>query len=481
VTPYHESPKFIIARVIFDAISVPFILVFGYSLKFKVGWVFNQLFDLQIGAIYNHAQIEPYFQSIIVLVLIWTLSFYFSGVYKHYVGIMPMVDESVAVFRGVGLASLLIMAVTFFYPVIPGSRFVVLYSAIVALFWLVFGRHLLNLYEERQLKKGVGARNTLIIGADAIGQDVVEKLFLHPFYRLFYVGHIDDTYPEKVHFHLKNKLSLLGEAKDIERVCEQQNIDVIFMTKKLPKKRIEEILFYCERHNIECRQLVEDSAFMTGSIEVESFDGLPFFTHNSQSKYQYGLGIKRGFDFLVSVFSILCLSPVFICVGLLIKITSRSGPIFYFQERVGRGGRLFNMIKFRTMIPNAETSGPRMVDEKGDDRYIPCGQFLRKFSIDELPQLFNCILGDMSLVGPRPERPFFVDQFIKDIPHYALRHKLPVGLTGWAQINGRSVLTRRPEHKLKYDLYYIRNWSLLFDIKIILQTVMVVLKGEEAY
>lgn len=478
---HHESPTFVFFRVFFDAISVPLILVFGYSLKFKVGWVLNQFFDLKIVSIYHHAQIEPYFQSIIVLVLIWTLSFYFSGVYKHYVGIMPTVDEAVSVCKGIGLSSLLTMAVTFFYPVIPGSKFVVLYSAIFALFWLMLGRYLLNLYEERQLKRGVGTRSVLIIGAEAIGQDVVEKIILHPFYRLHYIGHLDVKYPDNIHFHLKNRLSILGDEKDLEKVCDTHKVDVIFITKKLTKKRVEDILFFCEKENIECRQLVEDSAFMTGSIEVNNFDGLPFITHNSLPEYQYGLVLKRILDMCSALILIIALSPLLICVGILIKSVSPLGSVFYFQERVGQNGRLFNMIKFRTMVPDAEKSGPKMVDEGGDNRYIPCGHFLRKFSIDELPQLFNCLVGTMSLVGPRPERPFFVDKFVKDIPHYALRHKLPVGLTGWAQINGRSVLTRRPEHKLKYDLYYVRNWSVLFDIKIIIQTVSVVLKGEEAY
>jgi lipopolysaccharide/colanic/teichoic acid biosynthesis glycosyltransferase len=149
---------------------------------------------------------------------------------------------------------------------------------------------------------------------------------------------------------------------------------------------------------------------------------------------------------------------------------------------VGKDGKPFHMIKFRTMIPNAEkATGPVLVNEKGEDRYIKIGEFLRKSSLDELPQLYNVLIGDMSLVGPRPERQHFVDIYTKELPLYSLRHHVKGGITGLAQVNGRSVLTRRTDHKLKYDLYYIRNWSIMLDIKILFQTISVVLRAEEAY
>lgn len=472
---------FIALRVFLDAVSVPLIITFGYSLKFKVGWIFQKIFSLQVGEIYDHAQIEPYFQSMIVLIIIWTVSFYFSGVYKSYSGIMPEVDEAIKVAKGILFASLIIMAMTFFYPVIPGSRFVVIYSAIFSFFWLMWGRTILNRIEIKLLRKGKGSRPTLVIGAGAVGQDVVEKMFLHPFMRLFYIGHLDSEYPEKVHFHLKDKLSLLGDIGDAESVIEKQGIKAVFLTKQLKKKELEKLIFFCESHNVELYHLVESSDFMTGTIKVRDFDGLPFITHRSLPEYHYGLKGKRIFDIVVSLITLILLIPVLFIISLLIKIVSPRGPVLYHQERVGQFGKPFNMLKFRTMIPDAEKSGPVMVNESGDDRYIPFGGFLRKTSLDELPQLINILKGEMSLVGPRPERPYFVGLFKESIPHYELRHRLPVGLTGWAQVNGRSVLTRRPEHKVKYDLYYTKNWSFIFDIKIIIKTLFVVLKSEEAY
>jgi exopolysaccharide biosynthesis polyprenyl glycosylphosphotransferase len=215
---------------------------------------------------------------------------------------------------------------------------------------------------------------------------------------------------------------------------------------------------------------------------IEDFDGLPFEVHQPLSVNIYYKTIKLAFDFCFALTLLIFLSPLFLIIALLIKIASPNGPIFYVQERVGLNGKPFGMIKFRTMIPNAESkTGPVMVSTQTETRYIPCGNLLRKTSIDELPQLINILKGEMSLVGPRPERAFFVEKFKQNIPYFDLRHKVKGGITGWAQINGRSVLTNRPEHKIKYDLYYIKNWSFILDIKIIIKTIFIVLKREEAY
>lgn len=468
-------------RIIFDVLSVPFIIVMGYSLKFKIGWTLRNIFSLQYGKIYANAQVEPYLQNIVILVIVWTITFYFSRVYRTFSGVMPEVDEAVAVGKGILFSSVLVMALTFVFPFIPGSRFVLLYSAAFAFLWLVLGRLLFTRLEEKQLKKGIGTKNALVIGAGPLGQDVVERMVLFPFLRLNYVGHIDDAEPSQTHYHLTGRLKILGAIRDFKDVCQQRDIKVLFLTKELPHQFLEEIIVFCGKHNIEFNQIIDHSDSLSGTVHVRDFDGLPFLTHKSLKTYHLELKMKRLFDIVAALFGLIILSPLFAIVAILIKVSSPAGSVFYYQERVGYQGKVFKMIKFRTMIPDAEKSGPVFVSETGDDRYIPCGQALRKYSIDELPQLLNILKGDMSVVGPRPERPFFVEQFEKAMPHFALRHRFPVGLTGWAQINGRSVLTRRPEHKIKYDLYYIKNWTFVFDLKIIAKTLSGVIRGEEAY
>ena len=222
-------------------------------------------------------------------------------------------------------------------------------------------------------------------------------------------------------------------------------------------------------------------SFLTPLTVSYELDGIPFLTTEGGIGFFSGV-LKRVFDVVVSGLGLILLLPLFILIGIATKISSPDGPILYIQERIGKNGVPFKMVKFRSMVVNAEEkTGPAVVDEKNETRYTSIGRWMRKWSLDELPQLWNVLIGEMSIVGPRPEREFFVKQFEEYIPYYTYRHKVRGGITGWAQVNGRSVLTRRPEQKIKYDLYYIKAGSLLLDFKILLKTIFVVLKREEAY
>jgi exopolysaccharide biosynthesis polyprenyl glycosylphosphotransferase len=187
---------------------------------------------------------------------------------------------------------------------------------------------------------------------------------------------------------------------------------------------------------------------------------------------------KRAFDILFSLLAILLTSPLMLATALAVRLTSR-GPVLYRQERMGMDGRTFPILKFRTMRVDAEHSGAMMACP-GDTRRTPIGTFLRKYSLDELPQFFNVLLGDMSLVGPRPERPVFIEEFKRQIPRYHLRHKVKAGITGWAQINGLRGQTSI-QKRIEYDLYYIENWSLLMDLKILVRTALGGFLSKNAY
>ena len=192
----------------------------------------------------------------------------------------------------------------------------------------------------------------------------------------------------------------------------------------------------------------------------------------------WNLVFKRVFDVLFALLALAVASPVMLLTAVLVKLTSR-GPVFYAQERMGMDGRTFRILKFRTMRTDAEQAGAQMAS-KHDDRRTPIGTFLRKSSIDELPQIFNVLTGDMSLVGPRPERPVFIEEFKKQIPRYHLRHKVKAGITGWAQINGLRGQTSI-EKRIEYDLYYIENWSLSLDLKILVKTALGGFLSKNAY
>ncbi|HEX4922512.1 MAG TPA: exopolysaccharide biosynthesis polyprenyl glycosylphosphotransferase, partial [Bdellovibrionales bacterium] len=204
-------------------------------------------------------------------------------------------------------------------------------------------------------------------------------------------------------------------------------------------------------------------------FEVEEFDGLPILTLNQSPIVGWNAVTKRISDIVYSLVALILFSPLMLLIALLVKLTSR-GPVLYKQERMGMDGRTFYMYKFRSMRPDAEAQTGAVWAKKGDDRTTWIGAILRKSSLDELPQFINVLKGEMSCVGPRPERPVFVEKFRKEIPGYMLRHKVKAGITGWAQVNGLRGNTSL-EDRIEYDLFYITHWSLAFDLRIMLMTV----------
>jgi Undecaprenyl-phosphate glucose phosphotransferase len=211
---------------------------------------------------------------------------------------------------------------------------------------------------------------------------------------------------------------------------------------------------------------------------IDEFEGLPVISVQGSPLEGIGRIVKRCFDLAVGVTLAIAFFPLVVVVGILVKATSR-GPVFYRQERVSVDGTRFWIYKFRTMRVDAEETGPGWT-RPHDDRVTPIGRFLRSTSLDELPQIFNVIRGDMSIVGPRPERPIYIDEFRHRIPRYMLRHKVPAGITGWAQVcgwRGDTSIDKRIEH----DLYYIEHWSLLFDFKILLLTLVRGFYNKNAY
>jgi Undecaprenyl-phosphate glucose phosphotransferase len=218
--------------------------------------------------------------------------------------------------------------------------------------------------------------------------------------------------------------------------------------------------------------------FISLAGAIEEFEGIPVLNVQTTPLDGKGRVIKRIFDITLALIVGLVSIPICSFIALLIKLTSK-GPIFYAQERVSLDGTPFSILKFRTMALDAEINGPGWTKE-GDNRIMPLGRFLRRYSLDEIPQIINVLQGDMSFVGPRPERPVFIREFRKRIPKYMLRHKVPAGITGWAQVNGWRGDTSI-DQRIECDLFYIQNWSLLLDIKILFLTLFQGLKGKNAY
>ena len=246
-------------------------------------------------------------------------------------------------------------------------------------------------------------------------------------------------------------------------------VDQIFIALPLQANdRLEQILENLGEETVDIKVVPDLLHYMNIQSGVEELDGLPIVNLAESPLYGWNVVVKRTSDIILSIFALLITAPFMLLVALLIKAESR-GAVFYRQERVGLDRRVFSMLKFRSMKEEAESSTGPVWAKENDERRTRIGEILRKTSLDELPQLFNVLKGEMSLVGPRPERSVFIEDFKHSIPNYMLRLKMKAGLTGWAQVNGWRGNTSL-EKRIECDLFYIKNWSLLFDLKIILMT-----------
>jgi len=410
--------------------------------------------------------LDPYLLLVLTLVPLHALSMRVVGLYE-YRHERTKVDEAFLVAQGASLATVLLVASTFFIRTYSYSRVTIL------LFWVadivaVFGARLGIRDIVRGMRRhGRFVRRALVVGAGPLGQEVVRRLRAHPEFGVRVVGYLDDQYP--VGERIEGR-EVLGGCEAVTRILADYRVDQLFLA--LPMEAHAEMLKTLnaiEGELLDVKMVPDVLQFVTLRAAVEELEGLPVISLHQSPITGWNRLLKRGTDVILGGLGFLLLSPLLGLIALFVRLTS-GGPVFYHQERMGLDGRSFRMHKFRSMQADAEAeSGPVWAPD-GDKRRTPFGRALRRFSLDELPQLWNVLKGDMSLVGPRPERPFFVHQFKTMIPQYMLRHKVKSGLTGWAQVNGLRGNTSL-EKRIEYDLYYIQNWSVALDVKILLLTL----------
>ena len=274
-------------------------------------------------------------------------------------------------------------------------------------------------------------------------------------------------------------MPVLGKIADLPALIEKFHInEVIICLPEAPRRDLVHIVSLCERERVSIRIYPDVFQIMASEVSISDLAGLPLLTMRDVALRGWHLAVKRTVDVLGSMAALVILSPLMMLTAVLIKLES-PGPVFYVQERMGLDAKPFLMLKFRSMRTDAEQAGPGWTTPN-DPRRTRMGALLRKLSIDELPQFINVLLGDMSLVGPRPERPVYVEQFRQSIPRYMDRHREKAGLTGWAQVNGLRGDTSITE-RTKYDLWYIENWSLALDLRIIARTALRMFSDRQAY
>lgn len=458
-----------------DAVSI--LISFFYSYLFR--------FYAYIIPIDPAKGIPPFRQYVVVFPLFLAthlLIFYFQGFYRTRLQ-RARIDD----FLAICLNAILTIAIDVFgimsylYSYSQGPRplfhvsfkishgFLAVYF-IVVIFMITFIRNQIFFFMKRRYAKGLNLQNVLVVGAGEMGRAVAQKVIVYKDLGFRLKGFLDDDRPVGEKVEIDGAVEVLGRIEDLGPILEKEEISDVFVALDLNNYgKILETIKVANRYVVNIRLIPDLFQLLTLKANIQDLDGFPVISIDDVALGGGKGVVKRVVDVIVSSLGLVILSPVFLVVAVMVKLTSR-GPVFYRQERMGMDGRRFSMIKFRTMVCDAEGETGPVMSRPGDPRITKVGRFLRKLSLDELPQLINVFKGEMSLIGPRPERPEFVREFADRIPNYMLRHKVKCGITGWAQVHGLRQDTPI-DKRIEYDFYYIQNWSLGLDLKIIWMTV----------
>ena len=457
--------------VVTDAVLAMWAFVLAYGIRFESGL---------IPVYRGYPPLEQYLNLLPFVAVLTPFAFWLEGVYRLRRG-RSRVDDFFAVLIGSILAVVFGVVSTLYvgaYYASEVARAQGSYQVSQIVWGLFLPLNLMFTYAsretvrellERRWRAGIGLKRILIAGAGDLGRIVADRILQHRELGYQVVGFLDDRAGGD-HIGYRG-LPLLGTLAEVAEIAKRERVDHLYVTLPLEEHaKLLDLMDLTSREFIDVKVVPDLLQFIALRARLEDLDGLPVININEVPLQGFNTWLKRGFDIVLSLAAMAVLFIPFAIIAALVKWGS-PGPIFYRQERMGLDGKGFTVFKFRSMYQDAEDGTGPVWARDDDPRATAVGRWLRRLDLDELPQFWNVLKGEMSIVGPRPERPFFVEQFKHRIPQYMLRHKVKAGITGWAQVNGWRGNTSL-EKRIEYDLYYIENWSVTLDLKIMWLTLV---------
>jgi len=455
-------------NVLIDAVIVAVSLILAFHLYFFVRppeWIF-------------YLSIEYYYEILPFVIPGYILIYSFCDIYtsrrtgRQQWELFDLIKANI-----IGLLALML----FVYNIprdINYSRGVLCTFCILNILFGSLYRSVLRMVLRSFRKKGYNIKHVLLVGYSRAAENYMDRIRENPQWGYNIVGVLDEHVPAGATYH---GVKVLGTLGNLEYILPEHKLDEIVIALPLEDyEKLEETVSICEKFGVHTKFVPDYNSVIPTRPYTEDIGGLPVINIRYVPLTNSGnIFVKRVFDIFAALLGIIITSPIMLVVAILIKLTSK-GPVIFKQERVGLHNKTFKMYKFRSMKVQSEKKEKKGWTTKNDPRVTSVGRFIRKTSIDELPQLFNILRGDMSLVGPRPERPQFVEKFMEEIPRYNVKHQVRPGLTGWAQVNGLRGDTSIRK-RVEYDIYYIENWSFFFDIRIILMTFITGFVNKNAY
>lgn len=451
---------FSISQMIMDFLMIAAAFILAYQLRVSIDWpepLVNQLPLIE----YLPMFLAQAFGIIAVLLL--NRQYYMPRAVSR-------IDQILYVFISVSVGVLLAIALTTILirnnrAITDYPRTMLIYNWLLAIALLIASRIIINWVRKRLQDRGIGKDRVLLVGTGDTARMILQRIVWSPDLGYDLVGVINGNGDETDILGVQ----ILGRPEDLPELIASHHIDEVIVA--IPEKGHREtmnVVSWCERGRVTIKVFPDLFQYITTTAGIDDLGGLPLLSVRDYALRGYLLTLKRAIDFLGSAVGLVVLSPFMLLTALAIKLES-PGPVFFVQPRMGLDGREFMMIKFRSMRTDAEKDGPGWT-VKNDPRQTRLGSLLRRLEVDELPNLINVLLGEMSLVGPRPEQAFYVEQFRQSVPRYMDRHREKGGMTGWAQVNGLRGDSSINE-RTKFDLWYSENWSILLDTKILLRTL----------